>query len=38
MVSGGDWLYKVADIKDQNNAGAVYVGNSLTVHKENLLV
>ena len=33
IVSGGDWLGKPANIKDENNGAVGYVGSSLTVHK-----
>ena len=31
--SSGDWLWKPANIKVENNGAVVYVGSSLTVHK-----
>ena len=32
IVSRGDWLWKPANIKVENNGAVVYVGSSLTVH------
>ena len=32
IVSRGDWLWKPANIKGENNGAVVYVGSSLTVH------
>ena len=32
IVSRGDWLWKLANIKVENNVAVVYDGSSLTVH------
>ena len=32
IVSGGNWLWMLAKIKDANSIAAVYVGSSLTMH------
>ena len=32
IVRRGDWLWKPANIKDENSGAVVYVGSSLTVH------
>ena len=32
IVSGGDWLWKPANVKVENNGAVGYVGSSLTVH------
>ena len=36
IVSRGDWLRKVAKIKDKNKGAAEYVGKSMTVHNDRL--
>ena len=36
IVSRGDWLRKVAKIKDKNKDAAVHVGKSMTVYNDPL--
>ena len=38
IVSTGDWLWKPANIKVENDRAVVYVGSSLTVHNPSFLV